>query len=241
MSSNTGGDDPPANGHVLYMQTLGEIIRRARMQKRISQERLGELTGVTRSAVNQWENGHTKNLSGDRLNSIAQALDLDPAVLVRAGTIERPASRAQGGAMGVPHIGHSPDPLIVWKSVPARGSRFGGFVLLAEKDGEVPRPEFLQYNQKAFSFKVLDASNAPVYRPRDHLLIDPESPALPGDDCLFGDGIAHTDGSLCVVGNLIRATATQWIIHQYGGRGEVELPKAEYPNSWPIVGRYHRR
>lgn len=241
MSNETGGDDPPANVHPLYMQTLGDIIRIARQQKRISQERLGEILGVTRSAVNQWENNHTVPDSPQRLRQIAEALDIDPAILVRAGSEKaRPPRGSQKVSPSASPLGHALPALIVWKSLPARGSRFGGFVILAEKDGEVPRPDFLQYNQKAFAFKVITDANMPVYRPRDRLLVDPETPAIPGDDCLFGDGIELTDGSSCVVGHLIRSTATLWIVHQYNTRGEIELPKGEFPNAWPIVGRYMR-
>lgn len=241
MPSKTGGDDPPANGHPLYMQTRGEIIRRARIQKRISQERLGELTGVTRSAVNQWEANRTEPEGPERLRLIAEALGIDPAILVNASAAPTARRTAEGSQSDRSQDSHSPASLIVWKSVPTRGSRFGGFVIIAEKDGEIPRPQFLEFSQKAFAFKVIDSSNSPVYNPRDRLLVNPEDPALPGDDCLFSDGIEREDGSACVVGNLIRSTPTLWIIRQYAARNEIELPKSEYPNAWPVVGRYHRR
>lgn len=242
MTSKTDGDGPPANGHPLYMQTLGEIIRGARTQKRISQERLGELTGVSRSAVNQWEKGSTQPDSADRLRRIAEALDIDPAILVRAGN--RPAAAA-GRADPLPlprsQLGHQLMPLLLLKSVPSRGSRFGGFVLLAEKDGEIPRPESLRYNQKAFAFKVLDEANSPVYNPRDQLIVDPESPAIASDDCVFSDGIDPTDGSACLVGKLLRTTPTLWIVQQYSRKDELQLPKAEFPHAWPIGTRIIRK
>jgi len=73
------------------------MIRQAREQKRISQERLGALTGVTRSAVNQWKATPTQPDSAERLQRIAEVLDLDLAMLVRAGTTPKATSRPASG------------------------------------------------------------------------------------------------------------------------------------------------
>lgn len=100
----------------------------------------------------------------------------------------------------------------------------------------------LLHQKKAFAFKVICDSNSPVYKLRDTLLVDPDTAAIPGDDCLFADGIENPKGSLAIVGYLERSTPTTWVITQYKcGDKEIELPKAEYPHAWPIVGRYHRR
>lgn len=219
------------------MQSRGEIIRRARVQKRMSQERLGELLGVSRSAVNQWEADITEPESMDRLSQIAELLDLDVALLIQA-----PGKSGRRNAApvrnGTTQNGHGLSALIVWKSVPARGSQYGGFVLLPEKDGEVPRPKFLEYKEKSFAFRVLDEANWPVYKPRDVLLVDPETPAMASDDCLFTDGMDAKEGSEAIVGNLVRVTPAMWIVKQYGEPDEIELPKSEFPHAWPLVGRW---
>jgi DNA-binding XRE family transcriptional regulator len=242
MTSDTDGDDPHRKVHALYMPaTRGEIIRKARMQKRISQERLGELTGVSRSAVNQWESNTTQPDTAERLQKIADALDLDLAVLVRAGAGAKTSGKSGTGTVSRTFVSHVLPPLIVWRSVPYPAGRLGGFVILHEKEGEVPRPNHLLNQPKAFAFKVIDDANVPVYRPRDVLLVDPDTAAIAGDDCLFADGIESQQGSEAIVGYFLRSTATTWTITQYGRKGEIELPKAHFPHAWPLAGRYHRR
>jgi DNA-binding XRE family transcriptional regulator len=200
------------------------------MQKRISQERLGELTGVSRSAVNQWESNTTQPDTAERLQKIADALDLDLALLVRAGSGIK-TGKSGSGTVSRTFVSQILPPLIVWRAVPYPAGRLGGFVILHEKEGEVPRPEHLIHHPKAFAFKVIDDANVPVYRPRDVLLVDR----------LFADGIESQQGSEAIVGYFLRSTATTWTITQYGREGEIELPKAHFPHAWPLAGRYHRR
>jgi transcriptional regulator with XRE-family HTH domain len=241
MTSDTDGDDPHRKVHALHMpSTRGEIIRKARMQKRISQEQLGALTGVSRSAVNQWESNTTQPDTAERLQKIADALDLDLAVLVRAGSGVR-TERSATGTVSRTFVSHAQPALIVWRAVPYPAGRIGGFVILHEKEGEVPRPNHLLNQPKAFAFKVIDDANVPVYKPRDVLLVDPDTAAIAGDDCLFADGIESHQGSVAIVGYFLSSTVTTWTITQYGREGEIELPKAEFPHAWPLAGRYHRR
>jgi transcriptional regulator with XRE-family HTH domain len=243
MTSDSNGDDPNPRVHPLYMQpTRGGIIRKAREQKRISQERLGELTGVTRSAVSQWESNTTEPDSADRLRLIAEVLGIDLATLVRAGTSpQKVTNRTRVGTVASTTVSFAPPALVVWRAVPYPAGRLGGFVILHEKEGEVPRPVHLLHQTKAFAFKVVGEENAPVYKLRDTLLVDPNTAAIAGDDCFFADGIESPQGSVAMVGYLVRGTPALWIITQYGSQGEIELPKVEYPHAWPIVGRYHRR
>lgn len=242
MASDTNGDDPHRKMHALYMQsTRGEIIRKARELKRISQERLGELTGVSRSAVSQWESNTTEPDSTERLALIAEVLGIDLATLVRAGSPQKVTNRPRTGTVASTSVSITLPALVMWRAVPYPAGRLGGFVILHEKEGEVPRPAHLIHQTKAFAFKVIDSANVPVYNPRDTLLVDPDTAAIPGDDCLFVDGIEKPQGSIAVVGHYISSTSTLWIIRQYGVEGEIELSKAEYPHAWPLVGRYHRR
>lgn len=198
------------------------------------------LTGVSRSAVSQWEGNVTEPDSTERLQRIAEVLDLDLAMLVRAGGVKG-GTRSGTGQIIRSQISHALPALVVWRAVPSSGSRYGGFVILHETEGEVARPAHLIHQKKAFAFKVIDDANVPVYRPRDHLIVDPDTAAITGDDCLFADGIEKPEGSVAIVGTIASSTVLLWIITQYGREGEIELPKVEFPHAWPIVGRYHRR
>jgi transcriptional regulator with XRE-family HTH domain len=242
MISDASGDDDHKKAHDGLMPTTrGDLIRQARMQKRISQERLGKLTGVSRSAVNQWESNTTQPDSAERLQKIAEVLDLDLAALVRSQGPVKVTNGYATGTVSSTTVGSVLPALILYRAVPQPEGSYGGFVILDEKEGEVPRPAHLIHQKKAFAVKVIGTDNVPVYNPRDVLLVDPDTAAIAGDDCLFCDGIEKHGGNEGAVGNFVRSTTTTWIIIQYARKGEIELPKAQFPYAWPLAGRYHRR
>lgn len=133
----------------------------------------------------------------------------------------------------------APDPLILYRSVP--GGRGGETLIYKELAGLVPRPDFLRYAKEAFASTVTDDLNSPAYRTRDTVLVDPGSQAVDGDDCMFvKDGA--TSPMVTVSRHLVKITATAWTVHQYAGkRRDYDILRADYPNAWPIVGRYNRR
>ncbi|WP_240802405.1 helix-turn-helix transcriptional regulator [Streptomyces sp. A0642] len=61
---------------------IGTRIRDARALRGLSQERLGELSGVDRQTINRIEQGHVSTRI-DTLLRIAEALDVPVAELVR--------------------------------------------------------------------------------------------------------------------------------------------------------------
>jgi transcriptional regulator with XRE-family HTH domain len=63
-------------------QAIGHNIRAARAVKQLSQEKLGELTGLDRKTINRIEQG-THATSIDHLLLIADALDVPLAELVK--------------------------------------------------------------------------------------------------------------------------------------------------------------
>ena len=63
-------------------QAIGDQVRAARIAKKLSQEKLGELAGLDRKTINRIEQGtHATDL--DNLLLIADALDTPLADLVR--------------------------------------------------------------------------------------------------------------------------------------------------------------
>jgi transcriptional regulator with XRE-family HTH domain len=132
------------------------------------------------------------------------------------------------------------NPLVVYRTVLIEGAKRGGFMLYAEPIDEVPRPFFLKFSQTAFAVKVLTDENFPVYKRWDTILIDPGGSHALGEDHMFTPDI-DPKGGHSVIGNLKQSTGSHWIVHTYGTKQDHELPKAEFPNAWPIVGRYNRR
>ena len=68
----------------------GDRLRRLRRARGLTQEDLAEATGVSRSAVAQWETGRAGHLS--RLRQIAEALDVPVRELRRPGSDPIPFS-----------------------------------------------------------------------------------------------------------------------------------------------------
>lgn len=61
---------------------LGARIKAAREARGLTQPELGKIVGVSKSAVNQWENGVVQNLKLPNLFALAQAVGKDPRELV---------------------------------------------------------------------------------------------------------------------------------------------------------------
>ena len=61
---------------------VGMKIKQARIAKGMTQEELGELLGVQKSAVAKYENGRVVNIKRSTLKKIADVLDIPPFELV---------------------------------------------------------------------------------------------------------------------------------------------------------------
>lgn len=61
--------------------SIGEKIRAARIAKNLTQEQLGELVGVQKSAIAKYENGRIVNIKRSTMHKIASALNIRPSEL----------------------------------------------------------------------------------------------------------------------------------------------------------------
>lgn len=61
---------------------IGQTIKEARIAKGLTQEELGNLVGVQKSAVAKWENGRVVNIKRSSLQRIAVALDIKGSDLI---------------------------------------------------------------------------------------------------------------------------------------------------------------
>lgn len=66
---------------------VGSIIKRARLEKGLTQEELAEKVGVKKSAVAKWENGRVSEIKRSNLKNLADVLGLAPTQLL--GDIDR--------------------------------------------------------------------------------------------------------------------------------------------------------
>ena len=61
---------------------LGQIIKKARLEKNLTQQALGEIVGVQKSAIAKYENGRIVNIKRSTLQKIASALNIRPSELL---------------------------------------------------------------------------------------------------------------------------------------------------------------
>lgn len=61
---------------------IGQKIRHARIAKGLTQEDLGNLVGLQKSAIAKYENGRVVNIKRSTLQKLAQALDLRGSDLI---------------------------------------------------------------------------------------------------------------------------------------------------------------
>lgn len=61
---------------------IGKIIKSARINKKFTQEQLADMVGVQKSAVAKWENGRVSEIKRSNLKKLAEALEIDPILLL---------------------------------------------------------------------------------------------------------------------------------------------------------------
>lgn len=61
---------------------IGMVIKKARIEKGLTQEALGKLIGVQKSAIAKYENGRVVNIKRSTMQKIASALDIRPSELI---------------------------------------------------------------------------------------------------------------------------------------------------------------
>ena len=61
---------------------VGQLIKEARLAKGMTQEELGELVGVQKSAIAKYENGRVVNIKRSTLQKLATALNLKGSDLI---------------------------------------------------------------------------------------------------------------------------------------------------------------
>ena len=70
---------------------IGQKIRHARLAKGLTQEELGKLVGLQKSAIAKYENGRVVNIKRSTLQKLANALDLRGSDLIIEASPEEAA------------------------------------------------------------------------------------------------------------------------------------------------------
>ena len=61
---------------------IGDIIHARRKELGMTLEQVGNIVGVTKNTVRQWETGNISNMRRDRIAKLAEALRIDPINLI---------------------------------------------------------------------------------------------------------------------------------------------------------------
>ena len=69
--------------------SMGQKIKEARKKKGMTQEELGNIVGVQKSAIAKYENGRVVNIKRSTLQKIASTLNLRPSELIFRKFTER--------------------------------------------------------------------------------------------------------------------------------------------------------
>jgi transcriptional regulator with XRE-family HTH domain len=83
----------------VILMDIGSKIRAARIAKNMTQEELGEILGVQRSAVAKYENNRVVNIKRSTLKKISEVLDIPPFELIYNGDIEEKAATIDSSGM----------------------------------------------------------------------------------------------------------------------------------------------
>jgi transcriptional regulator with XRE-family HTH domain len=68
---------------------IGEKIKKARISKGMTQEELGNILGVQKSAIAKYENGRIVNIKRSTLKKISEVLDIRPSELIFTEEIKK--------------------------------------------------------------------------------------------------------------------------------------------------------
>jgi len=71
---------------------IGALIKEARIKKSLTQDELGKIVGVQKSAVAKWENGRVSNIKRSHLQKLADALEIDVVSLLGVEQENAPTS-----------------------------------------------------------------------------------------------------------------------------------------------------
>lgn len=74
-------EERAAEAYLDYAE-VGKIIKRARLEKKLSREKLAELADVSVSAITKWELGLVNSMRIDKAGRLAKILDLDRLTLL---------------------------------------------------------------------------------------------------------------------------------------------------------------
>jgi hypothetical protein len=113
---------------------------------------------------------------------------------------------------------------------------------VAKEQTAMTRSGFIRFSITAFAIVIQDERNSPVYRARDCILIDPESPVHTGDD-VVPSSVTDFDTQEephVIPGHLGKFSEATWSLKQYANGYERSFSRRQFPSAWKIASRFMR-
>lgn len=229
--------------HTESMQTIGELLKKARTGRGMSQDSLGQALGVSRQAVGQWESGTTAPtlenlvaafsvLGADLPEAIRAAAETThPELLRRLPSVDRPVKpnrkvfRGTGPIVETQHhvvrdfsgprpFGDLPNDVPVVKTVAAEGY----FLMNGDVVDSVRRPPGALGTSSLYAFYVVGDAMSPRYDDGDLVYVNEAKPPKPGDYV-----VAETSDGHCWLKRLAQRSGDVLVVEQFNPPSRVEL------------------
>ena len=218
--------------------TLGDIIRKARLAKKMTQADVAAHFGISKAAVAMWEvdKNHPEI---KRLPDLARLLGLDVRALLidrepdhtTVAEVEIQRAFSEGRPLDFDYLQAKPD-LPVWAA--AQAGDHGAIIITPDPIEYIRRSERMQSVKNPWAFFVTGRSMEPAIRHGDQVVINPTLPARPGVECVFVKD--QPDGSmLALLKELRRGASDKWLVRQHNPAREFELEKRDWPRAFVVA------
>lgn len=229
------------------MMMDGEVVRRLREARNMSQGDLAKAVGISQTAIQKIETGETKR--SKYMFDIARALVVpiealsgnvvDSSLKVAAAHGYQPASA------GPARVSFSAPPQILGeRDLPVYAAVEGGpgEIMYSEQPIDfVPRPWYLKAVREGYAVLVVGESMVPAFRPGEMAVVNPGLSPLRDRDHIFihDDGNGNFKASI----KFLRGwTDDAWKLEQYNppeGQSRLfELPRKFWGKALRVVGKY---
>lgn len=218
-------------GFMLCSMEPGEIIKKAREGKGLSQAKLAKKIGISQPAVKKIEAGDTRE--SKHLYKIARILDLDP------DTIAPQTAPDASGILSRPFTSQGND-------FPVHASAEGGsghIIVSSDPVDFMPRPAIVAHVRDAYGILVVGTSMEPEYKQGETALVNPRLPVVNDEVYIF---YGEREGEAkATIKHLRKQTADKWHVLQHnpphGMPKEFTLSRREWQWAHRVLGKYSRR
>lgn len=194
-------------------ETLADRIKRLRRHKGLTQRELGQLVGVSRTAVTLWERGDTQALKGKNLLQAAQALGVSPSYLE--------TGKEDGELEAGPPVGdYRRAPLVGTAQLGDGGYWHELEYPTGHGDGVVDAPT---RDPNAYAIRVRGDSMAPAIRSGWIVVVEPSRDVIPGEYVL----VRTSDGRSMVKELLFRRDGEVSLMSVNDEHGRLTLQESE--------------